>query len=344
MTGAKGAGTLFTMTQTMSDHPEKKATVTGERTQPKYKKITYYKNWFYRLLRRPSYFYIPTGEMETVSTEEQIPYTGYTPEKTYFTAVNPCENYAKRQEVNNSYTLCLANTDNDSSYMTYTGDHRYTYTDPQVLAVLASPPYFADLLDRDDLSGNYAESSTTYSSTKGSETGTTQSSTITAGVYVSFEQEFSVFGVKVASAEAEATVTAGFTWETEHTASLEQTVTYTATSGENQVAFYSIPMEIYTYKSYVPDGKGGYDEVLTAVNIPHEACIKLLNLEDYEEIAKDYSVLPSISGNVLKHTLGDPSSYPSSAKSCGFPVIAEYSGTPAAVGFTSADFSGNQHE
>ena len=336
LTGTKGAGTLFTMTQTMSDHPEKTAEVSGTRTQPKYKKITYYKNWFYRLLRRPSYFYMPTGEMETVSTTEKIPYTGYTPEKTYFTAVNPTEGYKDRKVVNNSYTLCLANTDNDSSYMTYTGNHRYTYTDPQVLAVLASPPYFADLLDRDDLSGNYAESSTTYSSTKGSETSTTQSSTITAGVYVSFEQEFSVFGVKVASAEAEATVTAGFTWETEHTASLEQTVTYTATSGENQVAFYSIPMEIYEYKSYVPNGKGGYDEVLTAVNIPHEACIKLLNLEDYEEIAKDYSVLPSISGNVLKHTLGDPGSYPSSAESCGFPVIAQYTGTPAAVGFTSA--------
>ncbi len=336
LTGAQGAGTLFTMTQTMSDHPEKEATVTGERTQPKYKKITYYKNWFYRLLRRPSYFYMPTGEMETVSTEEKIPYVGYTPEKTYFTAVNPTEGYKDRKVVNNSYTLCLANTDNDSSYMTYTGEHRYTYTDPQVLAVLASPPYFADLLDRDDLSGNYAESSTTYSSTKGSETSTTQSSTITAGVYVSFEQEFSVFGVKVASAEAEATVTAGFTWETEHTASLEQTVTYTATSGENQVAFYSIPMEIYEYESYVPDGNGGYNKVLTAVNIPHEACIKLLNLEDYENIAKDYSVLPSISGNVLKHTLGDPGSYPSSAESCGFPVIAQYTGTPAAVGFTSA--------
>ena len=336
LTGTQGAGTLFTMTQTMSDHPEKTAEVSGTRTQPKYKKITYYKNWFYRLLRRPSYFYMPTGEMETVSTTEKIPYAGYTPEKTYFTAVNPTEGYKNRQEVNNSYTLCLANTDNDSSYMTYTGNHRYTYTDPQVLAVLASPPYFADLLDRDDLSGNYAESSTTYSSTKGSETSTTQSSTITAGVYVSFEQEFSVFGVKVASAEAEATVTAGFTWETEHTASLEQTVTYTATSGENQVAFYSIPMEIYEYESYVPDGNGGYNKVLTAVNIPHEACIKLLNLEDYENIAKDYSVLPTISGNVLKHTLGDPSSYPSSAKSCGFPVIAEYSDTPAAVGFTSA--------
>lgn len=136
--------------------------------------------------------------------------------------------------------------------MTYTGKHYYTYSDPQVLAVLASPPYFSDLLDRDDLSGNYAESSTTYSSMKGTENGTSSSSTISVGAYVSFEQEFSVFGVKIGSVEAEAAFTSGFTYETEHTSSLEQSITYETTSGEDRVAFYSIPMEIYEYTSYIP--------------------------------------------------------------------------------------------
>ena len=31
----------------------------------------------------------------------------------------------------------------------------------------------------------------------------------------------------------------------EHTSSLEQSITYETTSGEDRVAFYSIPMEIY---------------------------------------------------------------------------------------------------
>ena len=127
-----------------------------------------------------------------------------------------------------------------------------------MLAVLASPPYFADLLDRDDLSGNYPESTTSYSSSTGS-------TTISVGAYVSYEQDIKIFCVTVASWEAEATITAGFTWETEHTSTLEQTVTYSATSGEDKVAFYSIPMEIYEYTSYVPDGKGGYDKVITAL-------------------------------------------------------------------------------
>ena len=242
-------------------------------------------------------------------------------------------NYSKVQDVNASFSLCLANTDNDSSYMNYAGKHYYRYTDPKVLAVLASPPYFKDLLDRDDLSGNYAESTTSYSSTTGSESGSTGGTTITVGSYVSFEQEISVFGVKIGQTEAEAVVTHGFTWETEKTSSLEQTVSYSATSGEDKVALYSIPMEIYQYESYVPDENGKYEKVITEVNLPHEACVKLLDLSEYETIAEDYSILPTIAESVLRHEIGDPSSYPSST--AGYNVIAQYNGTPASVGFTS---------
>ena len=239
------------------------------------------------------------------------------------------------ETVNSSFSLCLANTDNDSSYMNYAGEHYYRYTDPKVLAVLASPPYFKDLLDRNDLSGNYAESNTSYSSTTGTESGSIGGTTITVGAYVSFEQEISVFGVTIGKTEAEAVVTSGFTWETEHTSSLEQTVSYSATSGEDKVALYSIPMEIYQYESYVPDENGKYEKVITEVNIPHEACVKLLDLSEYETIAEDYSILPTIAESVLRHEIGDPATYPSGT--AGYNVIAQYTGTPASVGFTSKD-------
>lgn len=61
--------------------------------------------------------------------------------------------------------------------------------------------------------------------------------------------------------------TSGFTYETEHTSSLEQSITYETTSGEDRVAFYSIPMEIYEYTSYIPDGTGKYTcELVTGVD------------------------------------------------------------------------------
>ena len=256
-----GSGTLFTLTQTMSKDTEHKSdsyTVKGQ--VPKYERRAYYKSWWHKLFRRKSYYQAFVG-YETVDQAVQTPYTTRTPGTTRLSTVNLFDgSQPVKTDVNSSYTLCLANTDDDTSYMTYTGKHYYTYSDPQVLAVLASPPYFSDLLDRDDLSGNYAESSTTYSSMKGTENGTSSSSTISVGAYVSFEQEFSVFGVKIGSVEAEAAFTSGFTYEIEHTSSLEQSITYETTSGEDRVAFYSIPMEIYEYTSYIPDGTGKYTE------------------------------------------------------------------------------------
>ncbi len=336
MTGQTGAGALMTVTQTLSvtDEAIEKYIEQGPVEVPVYKTVSYYKNWFYKLIRKKSYrTYIEKYEIKTGDNDTEQKYDKTTWGETKMVIASPSDNYKNAQKVNSSFSLCLANTDNDSSYMNYAGKHYYRYTDPKVLAVLASPPYFKDLLDRDDLSGNYAESTTSYSSTTGSESGSTGGTTITVGSYVSFEQEISVFGVKIGQTEAEAVVTHGFTWETEKTSSLEQTVSYSATSGEDKVALYSIPMEIYQYESYIPDEDGKYEKVLTEVNLPHEACVKLLDLSEYETIAEDYSILPTIAESVLRHEIGDPSSYPSST--AGYNVIAQYNGTPASVGFTS---------
>lgn len=334
LTGVNGAGTLMTITQEASVTEDKTASyVENGGLVPQFEKQGYYKNWFHKLIKRKSYRWVFKGFVNNASTINQN-YTKNTWGQTSHVMACPAENnWSKKEKVNSSFSLCFANTDNDSSYMNYAGKHYYRYTDPKVLAVLASPPYFKDLLNRDDLSGNYAEATTSYSSTTGSENGSTSSSTISVGAYVAFEQEFSVFGVKIGSVEAEATITSNFTWETEHTSSLEQTVSYSATSGEDKVALYSIPMEIYMFESYVPDENGNYEKIISEVNIPHEACVKLLDLNEYESIAEDYSILPTIADSVLRHEVGDPSTYPSST--AGYHVIAEYKGAPASVGFTS---------
>ncbi|NLO48264.1 MAG: S-layer homology domain-containing protein [Clostridiales bacterium] len=336
LTGQTGNGALVTMTQTLCTTEQKTAkfTITGSYDAPIYTWNFYFKNWLYKLFNiRTWYLTISGYETVTDNTEVDASYEQLTMGKTHMVVADPAASYNNRISADFSTAICLANTDKDSSYMNYSGKHYYTYTDPEVLAVLASPPYFEDLIDRDDLSGNYSESTTTYSSSTGSGSGYNTAATISLGAYVSFEQDIEVFGVKVASVEAEATFTSNFTFETEQIASLEQTVTYSATSGEDKVAFYSIPMEIYEYESYVADGEGGYKKVLTTVNIPHEAAVRLLSLDEYEAIAKDYSILPAIADNVLTHTLGDPSTYPTDNDV--YHVIAKYTGTPSAVGFSS---------
>ena len=323
-----GEDTVATMTQTFPTTSESTASglVSGEITV----REAYYENWWYKLWGIKSYRYV----VRTVTESIEEVMLAYSPGIT--TMVTLYDNSAHlRTVVDRSTAICMPNTDDDTTYLNYNAKHYFMYTDPQVLAVLASPPYFGDLLDRDDLSGNYAESSTSYRSSQGSGSGLTVSATISAGFYVKVEQEFSVFGVKVAQAEAEVAVTAEFTYDYEKMTMLEQSVEYMTTPGEDRIAFYSIPIEVFEFTAYIPDGEGGYDTQLMTINIPRIASVSTITLDDYERIALDYvGILPQISGNVLTHTLGDPSSYPSSSR--GFSNAIEYSGTPARVGYTSA--------
>jgi hypothetical protein len=239
-------------------------------------------------------------------------------------------------DVNFSTSFCRLNTDQDTALLKYTGEHYISYTDPEVLAVLASAPYFADL-DNDELSGSYMESETSYTSSSGSGSGSSTSHTLNLGAYISFEQEFEVFGVKVGSIQAESAYNHGWTWETAKSSTLEQSISYATLAGSDAIAFYSIPMETYVYESLVPiidEVTGevtGYDTQYMSVNIPHTAAVKVLPLETYERIAADYSELPQVSGVILTHTVGDPSTYPSST--AGFKNAISYNGDWSGVNY-----------
>jgi ribosomal protein S11 len=237
-----------------------------------------------------------------------------------------------------STSMTKLNTDTDTALLSYTGVHYITYSDPKVLAVLASPPYFADL-DNDELSGSYMDSQTSYSSSTGTGDGETTSHTLKAGAYMSFQHDFTVpvTGTKVGSFETELAYTTNLTWESANSSMLEQAITYSTSAGSDAVAFYSIPVETYVYDSMVPiidEATGvisGYDRQKMSRNIPHVASVRVLPLDKYERIAMDYAELPQISGDILTHRVGVPSSYPSSTAGFNRPIA--YKGDPAGVDF-----------
>lgn len=211
----------------------------------------------------------------------------------------------------------LLNMDNDTAYMEYGNRHYIRYTDPEVLAVMASAPYFADVAQMDGGDDHVGNSSTSFTSSDGTGTGTTRSDTLSIGTYFGIEQDFEVFGVTVGSFEMELAYRHDWTWEMAESSSMTQSITYTSIAGQDSVAFYSIPMEIYEYDLYTPitdedDTIIGYQKQIIALNIPHNASKSVLSLDQYESIAADYPELPQISGTVLKHTIGEPASYPSS--------------------------------
>lgn len=206
-------------------------------------------------------------------------------------------------------------TDNDTTLLTYSKQHYYTYSDPEILAVLASPPYFGDL-EQDEFE-TVDPNSTTYGSSKGSGGGSSYSNSFSAGLYTSWEHEVKFLGVTLFSTEVETEINNHFTWETEQVSSMEYSAEYQTYAGQDTVVLYAVPVETYVYSAKIPVTKANgtfdyYDTQTMTVNIPHEPTIKTLTLDDYESIAKDYDELPAIADNLLTHTAGEPASYPSS--------------------------------
>ena len=232
-----------------------------------------------------------------------------------------------------SLSFSLPNTDNDTAILKYTGKHYYTYSDPEVLAVLASPPYYADLANDDDDS-QMIESSTAYGKSKGSGGGTTHSNSFSVGVYTSWEKTWSMLGVELASAEAEFSINNTFTWETQKTSSLEYAVEYATMAGVDTVVLYSMPIETYVYEAQIPNGSGGYDTQTMTVNIPYEPSIQTLSPEKYNTIYHTYKdILPDVS-RALTHTVGDPGSYASGISSLpgDRQQTLVYTGDPSTIG------------
>lgn len=233
----------------------------------------------------------------------------------------------------NDYTVICA-TDIDTVTMKYVGK-QIIYSDPKVLAVIASPPYFKDLehLDGGD---NYMNCETTYGTSEGSGSGELETETISAGGYVSYEAEFSFFGFSAAKFEAETEFGANWTTDTEKTLSETQSIEYTTEAGQDTVAMYSIPLEVYTYELTFQEGSGSNTKWTTqqsTVTIPRNPVIKTYTLQDYDAIAKYYSVLPVIGDNIFKHEVGVPSSYPSSTAGYKNAVVPD--GAYIGVGYGS---------
>ena len=148
-------------------------------------------------------------------------------------------------------SLAAVDCDNDSTLMRYKGQ-TVTWTKPEVLTVLQSAPYFQDLQDTRDYIN---QGQTAYG--KGSSSGTsgTAGGSLKLGTYVSFEQDFSVFGVKVASIEAEAQSTHAFTYDYEHTKTKELNITYSGSAGDDYAVVYAVPYMEYQYETWVPGYK-----------------------------------------------------------------------------------------
>ena len=148
-------------------------------------------------------------------------------------------------------SLAAVDCDNDSTLMRYKGQE-VTWTKPEVLTILQSAPYFQDL---EDTRGYINQGQTGYGKGQGSGSSATAGTSLSVGTYVSFEQDFSVFGVKIASIQAEAQTKHSFNYGYEHNQTVETEVNYSGSAGEDYAVVYAVPYMEYQYETWVPGYK-----------------------------------------------------------------------------------------
>lgn len=146
-------------------------------------------------------------------------------------------------------SLAAVDCDDDSTLMRYKGQ-TVTWTKPEVLTVLQSAPYFQDL---EDTRGYLDQGQTGLGKSKAAGDKVTAGGSLSLGTYVSFEQDFSVFGVKVASIEAEAQSKNSFTYAYEETKKKETEINYSGSAGDDYAVVYAVPYMEYQYETWVPE-------------------------------------------------------------------------------------------
>ncbi len=216
-------------------------------------------------------------------------------------------------------TLFASDTDIDSATLHYTGNHEIEYTEPRVLAVLASAPYYKDVANYDESGDMLAFSGTKYGESSGNSREHSVTMDFNLGVYTNHSFKFGsrVMGwVNLIGMELGTTL--GYKYSREKIASVTNRfeVNYGTAGGENEVVLFSTPVEKYEYQVTT----GAVDEdgnVSTSTSYrmephPHQPVTVTMPIEDYMEIQeKNSDDLPDLTKYITSKP-GYPETYPSS--------------------------------
>lgn len=208
----------------------------------------------------------------------------------------------------NAYTsLCAPDIDSDST-IARIKDVSLTYTEPEVLALLESTPYFSEVDE-----GDIGNSETSYGKENGEGTSVSTAEGLTTNIVAGFEWSVDdICAGFVCGAGFETSVEQGYTWETATSTTKKFSLNYSNDTGENQVIVYRRPVTTYRYEI-----KGTKDTMVLARQ--GTLLTSMLPVDEYNEAAQSYE-LEEIADGTLG-TPGNPFSYRSST--AGLNNVAE---------------------
>ena len=213
------------------------------------------------------------------------------------------------QTKGNTLNLSAVDMDNDSVLVmpNPNKDPDYYFSDPYVVAILQSAPYFEEL-GGDNYSFYPSNGGTAIEKESGSTSATKEGFEISAGILFGVSNSISSgLFVNKTVLEEELTQTMSFNFSTSFSQEREKTYStaYSASVGTDSVVLTMTPYVRYYYLVY--DGEN-YSEL--SIDTPATPRTTMVSVETYDNVAKE-SGWEQIRGNILKSTPGDPSSYPS---------------------------------
>lgn len=208
----------------------------------------------------------------------------------------------------NAYTsLCAPDIDSDST-IARIKDVSLTYTEPEVLALLESTPYFSEVDE-----GDIGNSETAYGKENGEGTSVSTAEGLTTNIVAGFEWSVDdICAGFVCGAGFETSVEQGYTWETATSTTKKFSLNYSNDTGENQVIVYRRPVTTYRYEI-----KGTKDTMVLARQ--GTLLTSMLPVDEYNESAQSYELEEIADGTLA--TPGNPFSYRSST--AGLNNVAE---------------------
>jgi hypothetical protein len=214
-------------------------------------------------------------------------------------------------------TVCPVNIDDDSTVLRFTGQYELLYSQPQLVAVVASPPYYA---------GQDTSAGSTYfgwSEGGGQQTGSALG--VTAGLSVGFSVETPFWG-SAASAEVKLNLDTSLDWTSATTSSWTAYAGVPFAAGAANVVFTSTPLDVFYYEVASSPVEGQAGELMT-IQVPRTPRILSLPVGAYNAAVEGPYRVPAALQAELEDALGNPSRYPSRAE-----MLAHFTGDPPATG------------
>ena len=213
-------------------------------------------------------------------------------------------NYAHQTPLSgasNSYsTLCLANVDDDTPIIEYTGEHELMFSDPTVVAVLACPPYHSGI------GQNVSDCGTSFGLSTAQGVEETESTGFAVGFSIGYEYE-DPFGMS--SVSFKVTVEEAMDWISSSSTEIEKYIAYHGGPDEDKVIFTAVPFDVYHYTVISSPDPAEIGAPMT-INVPRDMQTLSVSRTFFNNHNGD---CPDIDDEVLSHTIGEVASYPTAA-------------------------------